>query len=168
MLEREQYHDSIRGWFAGELHRWMEVSPDLIVVSGDLGFGMWDQVRKDFPNQFINVGAAELAGMGIAVGLAEEKKVPIFYSITTFALSRPFEVIRNYIAHENIPVKIIGSGRDFDYEHDGWSHHSPDAKAILDVFPNIKQYWPNTKEEIPMMVDDLLNNGKPSFVSLKR
>jgi transketolase C-terminal domain/subunit len=53
--------------------------------------------------------------MGTAVGMAMEGKIPIVYSITPFAIYRPFELIRNYLSHEQIPVKIVGGGRDKQY-----------------------------------------------------
>src|SRR4030042_6614103 len=113
-LKPTEKHDSIRGWFAYELHGYMCENPNVFVVTADLGFGMFDKIRRDFPERFINTNAAETAATGLAVGLALEDKVPFLYSITPFLIYRPFELIRNYINYENIPVKLIGSGRDFD------------------------------------------------------
>lgn len=161
-------HNSMRGWFAYELHKHMRQDPSIWVVSGDLGYGMLDSIRQDYPDRFLNVGAAEQAMMGIAVGLAIEGKKPFVYSITPFLLYRPFETIRNYVDYEKYPVRLVGGGRDRDYTHDGWSHHSPDAKAILDLWPNIKQYWPQEKEDVIDMVVDMIQSDKPSFISLRR
>ena len=162
-------HDSIRGWFAYELYQHMLKDKDIWVVVGDLGFGMFDAIKRDFPDRFLNTGAAEQAMMGIACGLALEGKKPFVYSITTFLLYRPFETIRNYISNERIPVRLCGSGRDQDYHIDGFSHDSTDAKRILKTaFPNINTLWPDIKEEIPEMVNWMVNNNEPSFTSLKR
>lgn len=161
-------HDSMRGWFAYELHYWMQLNPDIWVVSLDLGFGMLDKIRDDFPERFLNVGASEQAGVGIACGLAMSGKIPFVYSITTFLLYRPFEFIRNYVNHEKLPVKLIGSGRDKDYDHDGFTHHSTEAKGVLDTLPNVVQCFPETKEEIPEVTKEIINNDKPVFLSLRR
>lgn len=159
----------MRGWFAYELYQHMKKDKNIILVTGDLGYAMFDKIREDFPDQFINCGAAEQAMMGIAVGLALEGKIPVVYSITNFLLYRPFETIRNYVDHERIPVKLIGSGRDFDYKHDGWSHHSPDAKQIIKLaFPNIATRWPAEKEGIPALVKRMLYSKDPEFLSLNR
>jgi transketolase C-terminal domain/subunit len=52
--------------------------------------------------------------------------------------------------------------------HDGYSHHAEDAKAVLDTLPNIVQMWPETKEEIPSLVQQMITNQEPTFISLKR
>lgn len=175
-------HDSMRGWFAYELYRHMQKDKNIILIVGDLGYKVWDKVRDDFPDRFINTGAAEVAMMDIAVGLAMSGKIPVVYSITTFLLYRPFEVIRNYINREKWPVKLVGSGRNKDYAHDGFSHWSEDAKKLFEknihlefcgyshggIFSNISPLWPETKEEIPDLMNEFLYNDKPYFLSLRR
>ena len=160
-------HESMRGYFAYELLERAKKDKSIVVVTADLGYGMWDQFRDELPNQFYNVGAAEQVGAGICVGLALEGMKPFFYSITTFLLYRPFETIRNYIHHEQIPVRLIGGGRDDDYKHDGFSHDSSDIYGILDNL-NINTLYPDTKEEVPDMVKLMVDNNKPFFISLRR
>ena len=157
----------MRRLFAVELLKYAKQDKNIVVVSFDLGFVMWDEIAK-LPEQFYNVGASEQAGIGIAVGLALSGKKVFCYSITNFLLYRPFEFIRNYIDYEKIPVKLVSSGRGKDYPEDGITHHSEDAKPVLDTLPNISQYWPGTKEEIPGMLKEMLISNIPSFISLKR
>ena len=92
----------MRGWFSYELYKRMKRNKNIYVLTGDLGFGMLDYIKKDFPKRFINVGAAEHSMVNIAVGLALENKIVFVYSITTFLIYRAFESIRNYLNHENI------------------------------------------------------------------
>lgn len=165
---KQNIHPSMRGWFAHCIHKQMKKNKNIWLITGDLGYKMWDQIRIDFPDRFINTGAAEQAMMGIACGLALEGKIPIVYSITTFLLYRPFETIRNYINQEKIPVKIIGSGRDRDYEHDGFSHWAQEDKKIMSILKNIKSIWPDTKEEIPRIVKEMLEDNNPWYINLRR
>ena len=158
----------MRRKFFKELHFQMSKDSKIWALTGDLGFGGFDKINQDYPERFINCQAAEFSMMGAACGLALENKTPVVYSIGTFLIYRPFEIIRTYINHERIPVKLICSGRDNDYSHDGISHWMTDMKPILDLFPNIKQYWPETEDQIPEVLNDLLNNDKPCFLSLKR
>lgn len=165
-------HDSMRGYFAYELYQWMKKDPDIWLIVGDLGYKVFDTIREEFPDRFINTGAAEQAMMGIAVGLALEGKKPFVYSITPFLLYRPFETIRNYINHEQIPVRLVGSGRDQDYAHDGFSHYAGDDYEIFSkvrgFFHYIEPRWPEEKEEIPFLVRQMVQQQIPWYLNLKR
>lgn len=157
----------MRPTFFQELYKQMQINKDIVAITGDLGFGGWDFIQKDFPDRFFNVGAAEFSMIGIACGMALEGKVPFVYTITPF-FYRGFELLRTYVNHEKIPIKLVGSGRDSDYKHDGFSHFAGDVGPILSTLPNIEQLWPHSNEEIPGMVEEMVNNGLPTFISLAR
>lgn len=168
MKKREGWHDSMRGYFAGALLERMKKDKNIVLITGDLGFGMMDKIREELPGQFLNAGASEQAMLGIASGMTYRGKTPVVYSITPFLLYRGFEFLRNYVDHESLPVKLVGGGRDDDYKHDGFTHYAHDAMKVLSCLPNITQYWPGTKEDVVDWMDEFLTNGKPSFMSLKR
>lgn len=162
-------HESMRGYFAYQLLEQMKENKDIFLLLGDLGFKVFDKHRELFPDRVINTGASEQAMMDIAVGLAYEGKIPVVYTITPFLLYRPLETIRTYINHEKLPVKLIGSGRDKDYAHDGISHHSEDDKEIMSTFRNIEMYHPELKEEVNEgFMSRILNNGNAVYLNLKR
>jgi transketolase len=161
-------HESQRGYFAYELYEQMKENKDIVLITGDLGYGMFDSIRDEFPDRFFNVGAAEQAMIGIAVGMAYQGKIPVVYSITNFLLYRPFEFIRNYINKEKLHIILAGGGRDKDYKEDGLTHWSEDAKQVLKCFPNIKQLWPETNEEAAIALDQGLEEKSPLFISLTR
>jgi len=158
----------MRRSFALEIQKQMILDTRIVVLTGDLGYKMWDDIRVDYPNRFINCGASEQAMLDMAVGLAQSGKIPFVYSITPFLLYRPFETLRTYINQENVNVKLVGSGRDKDYAHDGFSHDASDAKQILDTLPHILQLWPQSKEEIPALVKFMVQHEGPQFISLSR
>lgn len=161
-------HDSQRGWFTYELYNWMKKDPDIWLVTGDLGYGQFDAIRDEFPDRFINTGAAEAAMMGIAVGLAMSGKKPFVYSITPFLLWRPAETIRIYLNHEKVPVRLVGGGRDDDYEHDGFSHNALDDVELMTIWANICPEWPASKKEIPDLVKRMVQENKPWYINLRR
>lgn len=164
-------HDSIRGWFAAELHDQMSKDDRIWCLTGDLGYAMLDKIRDDFSDRFINVGASEQLMIGAAVGLALSGKIPFVYSITTFLIYRPFEWIRNYIEHEGIPVRLVGSGCDDDYKHDGITHQPWGIHGLIEeAFPALSVYsnYPKTKEEIPDIVERMIAENHPSFICLRR
>ena len=147
-----------------------EMSKDnnVIMVTADLGFGVLDDIKNSFPERFYNVGAAEQLMIGVGVGLAEEGKIPVCYSMSSFILYRPFEFLRNYVNAENIPVKLIGSGRDKDYSHDGLSHWAHDDEQVLSTLPNIKIYKPKNIEELELMFPEFLYSKDPAYLNLTR
>ena len=161
-------HESMRGYFAYELYQHMKRKKNVWLVVGDVGYKVFDAHFRDFPDRCINTGAAEQSMMGIAVGLALSGKRVVVYTITPFLLYRPFETIRNYVDHENIPLILAGSGRDNDYHIDGFSHSASDAKSIISNFENIESYWPNSKGTIPMLLNYMLSEKTPFFLSLTR
>jgi transketolase len=163
-------HDSIRGWFAAALHDEMEKNDKIWLLTGDLGYLMLDKIRDDFPDRFVNVGASEQLLIGTGVGLALSGKIPFCYSITTFLLFRAFEWHRNYLNHEKIPVRLVGSGMEDDYKHDGISHQPflRELNLIFAAFPNIDTHMPKTKDEVPWMVTKMVTLNQPSFICLRR
>lgn len=167
-MKNKLLHPSMRAHFAYAIHRKMKKNKKIWVIVNDLGYKMWDKVRDDFPDRFINVGAAEQAMMGIAIGLAISGKIPVVYSITSFLLYRPFETIRNYIHYEKIPVKLIGGGQKREYLHDGISHWVDEDEAVMAIFNNIKSVWPEVNEQIPQVVDEMIKSKLPWYINLKR
>jgi len=161
-------HDSIRGWFAAALHDEMEENENIWLLVGDLGWGMMDQIRDDFPKRFVNVGASEQLLVGAGVGLALSGKIPFVYSITTFLIYRAFEWHRNFLNHEQIPVFLIGSGYEDDYKHDGISHQPYEVKEVLNCLPNIRQYYPEEKESVPEQLRSMIMRNSPAFMCLRR
>ena len=158
----------MRKLFASLIAKSLEADKNVFLLTADLGYGLFNDFKARFPDNFHNVGAAEQLLIGAGVGLANSKKIPLCYSITPFLLCRPFEFIRNYVNYENIPVKLVGAGRDKDYSHDGISHWAEDDEQILSIFKNIKVYKPTTEDELINQFDDFLYNDKPSYLNLKR
>ena len=158
----------MRRVFAQLLHAEMATNTDIFLITGDLGYGLWDSIRDSYPDRFYNVGSSEMAMMGSAIGLAMDGKIPYVYSITPFAIYRPFEMIRNYLDHENIPVNIIGGGRDKEYGYLGFSHWSHDDRRIMGVFDNVKSYWPENDDELKSSFAATLSRNTPTYINLKR
>lgn len=162
----DNWHKSQRGYFAGQLYERMKDDPKIMVITADLGYAMLDKIKQDFPDRFINVGASEQTALGVAVGLALEGYKPFVYTITSFFL-RAAETISLYLEHEKIPVRLVGGGRDDDYKHDGYSHYGTQAQKFIHSMKFVEGY-PETKEEVPDIVNYMVDNDTPSFLSLRR
>jgi transketolase len=146
----------------------MNTNSNIVVTTADLGFGVLDPIKNGFPGRFHNVGAAEQLMIGVGIGLAEQGKIPVCYSMSSFLLYRPFEFLRNYVNAEGIPVKLIGSGRDKDYSHDGLSHWAHDDEVVLRALPNIQVYKPASIEELERIWPEFINSPFPAYLNLTR
>ena len=67
---------------------------DIWLLTGDLGFGVLDKIKDDYPKRFLNMGVAEQNMIGVAAGMAKCGLTPIVYSITPFLIYRAYEFIR--------------------------------------------------------------------------
>lgn len=146
----------------------MAKDDSIVLLTGDLGYGLWDRIKIDYPNRFYDVGSSEQLMIGCAVGMALEHKIPVVYSITPFLLYRPFEFIRNYLNHEKIPVKLVGGGRDKDYGYLGFSHWAEDDVKIMSCFDNIQTYKPRSEEEMLKQTHKFLYSDSPAYLNLSR
>jgi|TARA_B110000240_G_scaffold78617_1_gene89547 transketolase len=156
----------MRREFAKKLYDAMEKDDRIFLITADLGYGVLDDIRRDFPKRAINIGSSEMLMVGIAVGLAQSGYVPVCYSITPFLLYRPFELIRNYMNYEKANVKLVGSGRDDDYAHDGISHWAGDDVDIMAALKNIQIYKPEKMTD--EVFTQFMYNDKPSYINLSR
>lgn len=156
----------MRKQFAELLHAEMSLNEDIYLLTGDLGYGLWDRIKIDYPDRFINTLSSEQLMLGIGCGLAMGGKIPIVYSITPFVIYRPFEWIRNYLNHEKIPVKLLGGGRDKEYGYLGFSHWAEEDLDILKVFENIDKFKPNILTEDIFKTFIYSNNA--CYLNLKR
>ncbi len=144
----------------------MRQNEDIILLVGDVGYKVFDHLREEFPNSVINPGASEQLMIGMGAGLAMDGKIPVCYSITPFVLYRPFEFIRNYLNHESIPVKLVGSGRDEDYGVCGFSHYACEDLEVMKIFSEIEVHYPQSFEDID--IKKFLYSNTPSYINLKR
>src|SRR5579864_8783287 len=110
----------MRREFKDILRKEMKSNPNIWLICADLGYKMWDDVFELMPEQSVKCKASEQVAMGIAIGLTYKNPhiIPVMYSITPFLLCQPYAWIRNFINHEECPVKLLGAGRNKDYLDD--------------------------------------------------
>ncbi len=137
----------MRDAFASELFKLAKSDKDVMFITADLGFGVFDKFAKAIPKQYINVGVAEQNMIGIATGLGLEGKKIFVYSIGNFVSFRCLEQIRNDAAYHEINLTIVCSGGGFNYGPLGMSHHTTEDIAIMRAIPNITVVAPSTAWE---------------------
>ena len=73
--------------------------------------------------------------IGICAGLALKGCQPFAYTIATFTLYRPFEMVRDDLCYQNLPVTVVGMGAGVIYSTLGGTHHTQEDIAIAGAHP---------------------------------
>tara|TARA_Y100001970_G_C14259265_1_gene878341 strand:+ start:11419 stop:12336 length:918 start_codon:yes stop_codon:yes gene_type:complete len=133
----------MRNNFAEALYKEAKENDKICVVVADISpAGSMQKFRTEFPDRFINCGVAEQSMIGIAAGLALKGFRPFCYTIATFTLYRPFEMVRVDLCYQNLPVTIIGMGAGAIYSTLGGTHQSIEDISIAASIPNMKVIAP--------------------------
>jgi transketolase len=137
----------MRDAFVKKLTELAREDSDIMFLTGDLGFGVFDDFEKEFPTQYLNVGVAEQNMTGIAAGLGLEGKKVFTYSIANFSTLRCLEQIRNDAAYHEVNLTVVSSGGGFTYGALGMSHHATEDLAIMRALPDVTVLAPSTAWE---------------------
>lgn len=140
----------------------------IVLIVGDLGYGIVEPFKKKFPKRFFNAGVAEQSMVGLAAGLALKGFHPFIYSIANFPTFRCAEQIRNDIDYHNLPVTIVSVGSGLGYGNLGYSHHAIQDYALLRSFPNTVIASPSNNQEVDGSLNYLLKNPQPSYLRLDK
>lgn len=129
----------MRNTFAETLYHASRGRDDVYVVVADISpAGPMAAFSAEFPHRFINVGVAEQCMIGIAAGLALKGCRPFCYTIATFALYRPFEMIRDDVCYQGLPVTVVGIGGGVVYSTLGGTHYAQEDVAVASAVPGMQ------------------------------
>jgi transketolase len=158
----------MRNNFADELYKIAKTNDKICALVADISpAGSMIDFQKKFPMRFINTGVAEQSMIGIAAGLALKGMRPFCYTIATFALFRPYEMIRVDLCYQNLPVTIIGMGAGLIYSTLGSTHHSMEDIAIASSLPNMQVLAPCDPLEMRLATRWCANKNKsPVYMRL--
>lgn len=133
----------MRNRFADTFYELGKVDPRLCVVVADISpAGSIAKFRNEFPDRFVNTGVAEQIMIGMVAGMAQRGLKPFAYTIATFTLYRPFEMVRDDLCYQNLPVTIVGIGGGVTYSTLGATHHAQEDVSIACSLPNMSVIAP--------------------------
>lgn len=141
---------------------------NIILLTADLGFGIFDEFEKKLPNQFFNVGISEQNMTGLATGLSLEGKKVVTYSIGNFPTFRCLEQIRNDACYHNVNVTIVASGGGYSYGQLGYSHHATEDISIMRPLPNTTIVTPCSDWEAENAIKALVNENCVGYLRLDK
>ena len=136
----------------------------IVLLVGDIGYGIFDDFRKNHKKKFFNMGICEQSIISVAAGMALEGLKPWVYTITPFLIERPFEQIKLDIDQQKVNVCLVGFA---DYPNLGPTHSELNAKKLMSLFKNIKSYFPKDGDETEKALFKSYKNKGPNFISLK-
>ena len=158
----------MRKIFINKLVKEASKNKKIILIVGDLGFGIVEPFKNKFPNRFINAGVAEQNMAGLAAGLALKGFHVFIYSIANFPTFRCAEQIRNDIDYHKLPVTVVSVGSGLGYGNLGYSHHAIQDFALMRSFPNTLIASPSNNQEVESSLNFLLHNPQPSYLRLDK
>ena len=142
--------------------------PRIILVTGDLGFGVLDELERRFPKQYLNAGVAEQNMTAVATGMALEGHVVFTYSIGNFPTLRCLEQLRNDTFYHDANVKVVSVGGGFSYGQLGMSHHATEDLSIMRALPGVTVCVPGSAYETSCLLDALVAMPGPAYLRLER
>lgn len=114
-----------------------------------------DQLQKEFPDRFFDVGIAEQHAVTFAAGLATQGYIPIAAIYSTF-LQRAFDQIIHDVALQKLHV-VFAIDRGGIVGADGPTHHGVFDLAYLRIIPNLVVMAPKDENELRHMIYTAVN-----------
>lgn len=160
----------MRNTFASTFYELGKIDKRLSIVVADISpAGSIAKFREDFPDRFINTGVAEQVMIGLTAGMAQRGLRPFAYTIATFSLYRPFEMIRDDLCYQDLPVTVVGIGGGVTYSTLGATHQAMEDVAIASSIPNLSVVAPCDPAETAAATRYLaLENQHPCYLRLAK
>lgn len=142
--------------------------PDMVFLTGDLGYGALEPLQAAMGPRFINAGIAEQNMLTVAAAMASDSLEPWTYTIAPFCYARAFEQIRNDICLHNLPVRMLANGGGYGYGVMGATHHALEDYGVLSTLPALRIFVPAFNEDVPAVVAAAGAVDGPAYIRLGR
>jgi transketolase len=151
----------MRNIFAETIFNESQINNKIFILVADISpAGKMLRFQEQFPNRFLNVGVSEQTMIGMCAGLSMKGMRPFAYTISTFALYRPFEMIRVDLCYQNLPVTIVGMGAGTIYSNLGGTHLTQEDISVARSVPNLNIIAPCDPLELEAAVKYCCNISK--------
>jgi transketolase len=156
----------MRNAFAAALVKAARSDPRVVLLTGDHGYALFDEIRRVCPHQYINAGVAEQNMVGVAAGLAKGGLRPVVYGLSAFVPVRVLEQIKLDVCYESLPVIFMGDGAGVVYSSLGTSHQSTEDVAALRALPSLSILSPADAPEMTAAMDLAFASAGPVYVRM--
>jgi transketolase len=142
--------------------------PSVLLVNGDLGFGVLVDFIERFPDNYVNAGVAEQNMTAIACGAALAGARSYTYSIGNFPTLRCLEQLRNDVCYHHADVTVVAVGGGFSYGQLGMSHFATEDLAILRALPEMTVVAPSDPWQAYALTRQLHARGGPAYLRIDK
>ncbi len=153
---------------ANVVYEYCKQNKNGFLITGDAGFGVWDEFQKELPSQYINPGINEQATIGMVAGMALSGHKVFLYNIIPFVLYRCYEQVRNDICYQDLPVVLIGIGSGITYAPAGMTHYALEDLAIARTMPNLEIFSPSDPLQAKKAVEYAINSKNPVYIRVSK
>jgi len=153
----------MRNAFVKEITNIAQKNKKIVLLAGDIGYKLFDDFQRKYPQRFYNCGVAETNMTTVAAGLALKGFTPITYTIATFNVYKTVEQIKIDICYPNLGVIIVGVGSGLSYAGLGATHHAVEDIGILRSIPNLSIVSPADSLELKPLLYDIIKRKKPTY-----
>lgn len=136
------------------------LSSDMSVVAG------LDRFKKEYPENFYNVGIAEQNLLGVAAGLDAEGYKTIAVAQACFISMRSFEQVRHYLGYMGGKVMCVGINSGFSLTFFGNTHYAIEDMALMRSIPNMTVLSPADAGEAVKLFEAALKIDGPVYMRL--
>ena len=156
----------MRNAFAKQITELAQCDERVVLLSGDIGNRLFDDLKAKCPDRFFNCGVAEANMIGMAAGMAMSGLRPVCYTITPFITYRCLEQIRIDVCYHHVPVVIVGTGAGLSYASLGATHHSCEEMGMLRLLPGLAVIAPADAMEVRGALKAALNHPHPVYIRI--
>ncbi len=156
----------MRNAFANQITELAQADKRIVLLSGDIGNRLFDDLKAKCPDRFFNCGVAEANMIGVAAGMAMSGLRPVCYTITPFITYRCMEQIRIDVCYHHQPVIIVGAGAGLSYASLGATHHSCEDMGMLRLLPGLAVIAPADAMEVRCAMKAALKYPNPVFIRI--
>lgn len=158
-----------RDGFGAAMRQAAEKDKNLMVLCADVSESLrLNEFKKQFPEQYLELGVSEQNMIGVAAGLASRGHTVVVSSFATFNPGRNWEQIRVSLCEQKLNVKIVGGHAGLATGPDGATHQALEDIALMSVLPEMKVVAPADYREAKEAALAMLSIDGPVYLRLSR
>jgi transketolase len=158
----------MRNIYIDELYKIAAKDSRVVLLMSECGFNVVERFEEAYPNRFYNVGISEQSLVGTAAGMASRGLRPVAYNMAMFLTMRAYEMIRDDVCYQNLPVVLAGVIPGFGYGNAGTTHHTVEDCAILRVLPNLTIVYTSCELDVRAAANQAFERNAPIYLGLAR